>query len=543
MVVSQIMANLLISCESFAISQREEYLALLMYLMELQVPTIRVPTFQTIACISSTRALLHMVCDLRVINSLQQVILKYKRTKMSSSLFGDLYYDAAKYLANICRPLSMEYIDMLIENKVPETILKIIDTSHANRHVSSIATHGLQNILAFSRKSTELIDLCYDKLSELVEKNADVAAIYALFNATTNTHSFQLNSLAKSETASQSTRMNSPALIDMNALHTTNQLQVDEHHEIMSSIANKEYLMTRKCHMDIMNHCVKTKDIVCKVACLRLLINMILPEKLSNKELDHPDIHASYQSPSNEPELQKKCVLNLVEDGIFNKLEASLDSFDDSMISDPVWELLCQLIYVIIFTQPEIFRLRTIGTQEYVKINETNVSTTILTVRRGSSRRTSKQILPNSEHVASHPITKSVQNIIMFILEKISMALSTKSSKSSKHEQISQKSKLGSSEMHHIESILHHIILILASMSMSLSDFHGIRDALNRILEFTPLLKSNESSLRGLATILYNISCSSVNSNESTLILLHQNQFYLPAILGKTLSIIASSSP
>jgi hypothetical protein len=105
----------------------------------------------------------------------------------------DIAIDVSHYLSSICRPISVDYIEGLIEDGVADTILKLIidnkdikATYTQKSTIQKFAIRALQNILSIPCKEeilfVELTLKSYDVLSELAKKNHDIGILSCLYN-------------------------------------------------------------------------------------------------------------------------------------------------------------------------------------------------------------------------------------------------------------------------------------------------------------------------------------------------------------------------
>lgn len=74
---------------------------------------------RSLAILSANNALIEFVCETDVIAAVTRIIDSRKDTPM------DICKDEAKYLANICRPTSKEFMRRLVADSVPVTILQV----------------------------------------------------------------------------------------------------------------------------------------------------------------------------------------------------------------------------------------------------------------------------------------------------------------------------------------------------------------------------------------------------------------------------------
>jgi hypothetical protein len=130
-----------------------------------------------IAVLSSNLTLLDHVCDSDVISAITRVI------DNKPDLPNDIAKDAARYLCNICRPgISPEYMQRLMDELVPVSILKLMQTAKSDQSVLQIAVRGLQNILSYQTNCMELAKVCCLPLLKMMKDFNDINAAAAMFN-------------------------------------------------------------------------------------------------------------------------------------------------------------------------------------------------------------------------------------------------------------------------------------------------------------------------------------------------------------------------
>lgn len=134
--------------------------------------------FRVITTLSANSSLLEYVCESDVIAVVTRTI------DSNASLPMDVCKDAARYLSNICRPVSKDYARRLMDESVPISILKLIQAAHHKKEVSvqSIAVRGLQNLLSFRENCIEMASICFMPLLRMMKEHGNVGAALAIYN-------------------------------------------------------------------------------------------------------------------------------------------------------------------------------------------------------------------------------------------------------------------------------------------------------------------------------------------------------------------------
>ena len=97
-----------------------DYVCLVIDLLAVEDVGVFRQCLRIIAVLSSNMTLLETVMESDVIAAVTRIV------ESRDDLPMDVCKDAAKYLSNICRPLSLEYMKKLMDELVPVTILKLM---------------------------------------------------------------------------------------------------------------------------------------------------------------------------------------------------------------------------------------------------------------------------------------------------------------------------------------------------------------------------------------------------------------------------------
>jgi hypothetical protein len=116
------------------------------------------------------------VCENDVVAAVTRLV------NTNSSLPLDICQDAARYLSNVCRPLSKDYMHRLVEEAVPTTILKLMQMAKSDSTVQLVTVRGLQNLLFYKDNCMELCRLCFMPLLKMVREFKDAGSALSLFN-------------------------------------------------------------------------------------------------------------------------------------------------------------------------------------------------------------------------------------------------------------------------------------------------------------------------------------------------------------------------
>lgn len=101
---------------------------------------------------------------------------------MRTVLTNSLAKEVAKFLCNITLGQTSDQLRRLVEDKVPDTVLKLLKSTNATAVSKGVAVAALQNLLSESNNSIKLAVDCFEPLLKCLRDPGDIGAAQALYN-------------------------------------------------------------------------------------------------------------------------------------------------------------------------------------------------------------------------------------------------------------------------------------------------------------------------------------------------------------------------
>lgn len=174
--IAKILQSFLVSQDTIGQSLDTEYASIFVSLMKLDDMAISRVCMRSLAFMSGIKTLLLSVCESDVVVAVSTLVDTIKAVPM------DVAKDAAKYLANICQPISKEYLHRLVVDSVPVAIMQLTRHYKTDLSVQRTAIRGLQNILSNRNNVTELIEMCFIPLIRMMKECDDPGAVQCMYN-------------------------------------------------------------------------------------------------------------------------------------------------------------------------------------------------------------------------------------------------------------------------------------------------------------------------------------------------------------------------
>lgn len=176
LLVAKILSLFLVSHETVSSYLGSEYVGIFVDLLKIDDEQIRRTCISCLATMSGIKALLLHVCESEVVSAITAIV------DTAKSMPLDIAKSAAKFLSNICQPISKDYLHRLVADSVPIAILQLTRHYKSDTSIQSIAVRGLQNILSNRNNVRELIEICFTPLLKILKETDDFGAIQCFFN-------------------------------------------------------------------------------------------------------------------------------------------------------------------------------------------------------------------------------------------------------------------------------------------------------------------------------------------------------------------------